>query len=226
MKNLETINITGWKMSEKFDGVQGVWDGHTLKTRSGNIIHAPKCWIKHLPKSQLIGELWIDYGSFDLVRSIVQSKQPDERWEEVKFLVFCEPKGDLGPFAKAINQIKIKNLEQLENFYNDVLSIGGEGVVLTAPNGEQFKKKPSQDDDGKLIGFTDGRGRNNGKVGALILKLRNGRKLKVGGLDDFIRTYPPEIGSIIKFTFRGLTSSGLPRFASFAGIRAETTLAF
>jgi DNA ligase-1 len=99
--------------------------------------------------------------------------------------------------------------------------------VLTDQDGDQFKKKPLHDDDGKIVAYKPGRGRHDGKIGAFIVRLRNGRKLSISsGISDAARTNPPAIGAIIKFTFSGLTSSGLPRFASFAGIRAETSLAF
>ena len=30
-------NITGWMMSEKLDGIRGVWDGKHLYTKNGNL---------------------------------------------------------------------------------------------------------------------------------------------------------------------------------------------
>jgi len=231
MKNIEKIfgiDIKGWSMSEKFDGVQGVWDGKALRTRTGNFINAPKWWADTLPDTPLKGELWIGYQSqdFDKVRSAIQSKRTSPYWSEIKFLVFHAVKQELGPYSEVVNQSKIKEKDNLMNLYRDVIFNGGEGLVITAPNGEQYKMKPKKDDDGELVGFTDGKGRNTGMIGAFVLKLRNGRELKIGGIDDCLRSIPPKIGSIIKFTYEGLTSTGLPRFARFAGIRAEATLEF
>jgi DNA ligase-1 len=222
-------DLTGWWVSEKFDGVQGVWDGKVLRTRTGNEIAAPKWWTDALPKrKELIGELWIGRGRFDEVRAVIQTKDAnDSYWHRIKFLVFCACSDDLGPYAEHIKHLPINNKAQVIDFYQGVLNKGGEGVVFMAPNGERFKQIPIKDDDGELVGFKSGKGRNAGRIGAFILELRSGRKLNLGnGLDDTLREMPPTIGSIIKFTYRGLTSTGLPRFAAFAGIRAETSLNF
>jgi DNA ligase-1 len=227
MQNFKNTNITGWTVSEKYDGVQGIWDGRCLKTRSGNQIAAPRWWTNHLPNKHLVGELWVARGCFDLARAIVCSSKADSRWKKIRFMVFSKTDGNLGPFAEKINQIKINSQVQLDNFYNQILAAGGEGVVLTSSDGEQYKKKPLHDDDGKLIGYKEGRGRNTGKIGAFVIELRDGRRFSVSsGITQKLRSVPPKIGSIIKFTFSGLTSSGLPRFASFAGLRAETNMEF
>jgi len=222
-------DLTGGWMSEKFDGVQGIWDGTTLRTKTGNEIAAPEWWTKHLPKRKLIGELWIGRGCFDLTRSIVMSKNPDDAqyWDDIRFIVF-DACGDVtGPYAENVKHLPINNKAQVMDFYQGVLNSGGEGVVFMTASGERFKQIPIKDDDGQLIGYKKGRGRNSGRIGTFILKLRSGRKLNLGnGLDDTLREKPPALGSIIKFTYRGLTSTGLPRFAAFSGVRAETSLNF
>jgi DNA ligase-1 len=229
IKDFNSNSFAGCMASEKFDGVQGIWDGQTLKTRSGNKIAAPEWWTKHLPKKKLIGELWIGRGCFDLTRSIVMSKNPDDAqyWDDIRFLIFDTCPDDLGPYAENVKHIRIQNKFHFKKFYQDVLDKGGEGVVLISKSGERFKEVPIRDDDGELIGFKKGRGRNSKRIGTFILKLRSGRKLNLGnGLDDTLRKKPPCLGSIIKFTYRGFTSTGLPRHTSFAGLRAEQSLNF
>jgi len=210
-----TDNVAGWTMTEKFDGVQGIWDGRILKTRNNNTIHVPAWWTTCLPKKKLIGELWAGRGKFDYARGVVMSRREDSRWEDIRFMIFDK-----------ILKTEIKSMEQFDQFYNDIIEKGGEGVVITSPDGEQYKRKPLQDSEGIVIEHKKGRGKNVGKIGALILRLRNGKKMGLGGLDNKRKNNPPEIGTIVRFKFSGFTSGGLPRFASFYGIRAETSLNF
>jgi len=208
-------DVTGSQMSEKLDGIQGIWDGQTMRTRTGNTIHCPAWWAAGLPLKPLKGELWIGRGQFDETLSIVTSKNADDRWEDVKFMVFDE-----------IPKFKIKTPGDLDRFYKKVLKAGGEGVVITTPDGEQFKKVPWSTDDGQVIGYKKGAGRNAGGVGSLVLQLRNGKRLNLAGFDNKLKNDPPKTGRIVQFFYRGHTSTGLPRFASFCGVRAEKTLGF
>jgi DNA ligase-1 len=36
-----------------------------------------------------------------------------------------------------------------------------------------------------------------------------------------VRTNPPALGTLITFTYRGLTKNGLPRFASYLRVREK-----
>jgi hypothetical protein len=61
-----SINPTGWWMSEKYDGLRGYWDGRTLWSRKGQVIHAPSYFLAELPRDvALDGELWIARGKFE-----------------------------------------------------------------------------------------------------------------------------------------------------------------
>ncbi len=73
-------NITGWMMSEKLDGIRGYWDGKILRTKHGNIIHAPKWFTAHFPPFALDGELWTKRSDFEMIQSIVLDKVPSEKW--------------------------------------------------------------------------------------------------------------------------------------------------
>ena len=37
----ESIDPTGWWISEKYDGVRGFWDGDTMRTRGGKTVYLP-----------------------------------------------------------------------------------------------------------------------------------------------------------------------------------------
>jgi len=230
---LQTMPINfdpaGCQCAEKYDGIQGRWDGRALTTRTGNTINAPAWWTDKLPARPLTGELWLGRGSFDALRSIVCRERPDDRWHAVRLMVFdgAAQSGDLGPYAEAVRQVAVESAEQMEAVYKAVTDRGGEGIVVTDRWGDQFKKKPSQDDDGVLLGFTPGAGKHAGMVGGFILEDRAGRIVKVGaGLTMALRKNPPPTGTVIRFRYNGRTSGGLPRFARFDGIRAEASLNF
>lgn len=55
------INLEGWEITEKLDGVRAFWDGATLWTRGGNGIRIPAGW---LPSGlKLDGELYAGLGT-------------------------------------------------------------------------------------------------------------------------------------------------------------------
>jgi len=79
-----------------------------------------------------------------------------------------------------------------------------------------MKLKPHLDAEAVVVGYRAGTGRNNSLVGALEVEGSDGRRFLVGsGLTDALRRTPPEVGSVITYRHRDLTSSGLPRFATY-----------
>ena len=56
------IDLAGWWMSEKLDGVCAYWDGKRFISRLGNEFHAPDWFIAGLPATPLDGELWVEQG--------------------------------------------------------------------------------------------------------------------------------------------------------------------
>jgi len=90
---------------------------------------------------------------------------------------------------------------RVEEYLNDVLAEGGEGVVLRNPAAVWtpkrhkgiLKHKPFNDDEGEVVGFTSGRetdkgSRLLGRIGALVLKYNNMR-LELSGLTDEERLF-------------------------------------
>ena len=49
------VDVTKYLVSEKLDGVRAIWDGETLRFRSGKQINAPKWFVDGLPKTPLDG---------------------------------------------------------------------------------------------------------------------------------------------------------------------------
>ena len=53
------VDVTKYLVSEKLDGVRAIWDGATLRFRSGRQVRVPEWFVAGLPKRALDGELWL-----------------------------------------------------------------------------------------------------------------------------------------------------------------------
>lgn len=242
------IDPAPYLVSEKYDGVRALWDGKALRSRAGNVITAPAWFIAKLPKQSLDGELWIGRGQFEKLSGAVRKTTPvDEEWRQIKYMIFELPDAP-GTFAERYEQIKqivaAANFPQLivvEQFrlpdnaalrrkLAEVVGGGGEGLMLhradalyvTGRNDALLKLKPLEDAEATVIGYVPGKGKYEGKMGALQVEMADGKRFQIGtGFTDAVRANPPAIGSVITFTYRGLTKNGLPRFASYLRIREK-----
>jgi len=242
------IDVTQYLISEKLDGVRAFWDGHQLLTRHGRVIHVPNWFTKGFPQQKLDGELWIGRGKFDEVSSTVRQISPDDaKWQQVTYQLFELPDAK-GSFSARYNQLKaivgqakVMHLQVIQQFeVNDraalnqtlaaVMANGGEGLMLHRKNalyvtGRQsalLKFKPSFDAEAKVVGYVAGRGKYTGKMGALLVETENGIRFKLGtGFSDAIRDNPPEIGSMVTYSYKSKTRNGKPRFASFLRLRHD-----
>lgn len=234
-------NITGWVMSEKLDGVRVYWDGKKLLTRNGKEIHAPQWFIKSYPPFEIDGELWTKRRDFENISSIVRDQTPSEQWREIKHYIFEVPnaKGDLStrlakvkPYEskiiQIIPQIAIKSKKHLSDFHKEIVSKGGEGVVVRDPTAPYINKRTDKvlklknydDTECEVTGYTKGKGMHSDLVGALKCKLESGIEFKIGsGLSKEERKNPPPIGSIITFKYQELTKYGKPRFPVYQRVR-------
>lgn len=97
-------------------------------------------------------------------------------------------------------------VSHLEEFLNQVIAAGGEGVIIRDPSATWtpkrvsalLKYKPFQDDEGTIVGFTSGRetdkgSKHLGKIGALILDYK-GKRLELSGLTDEERLFADQRG--------------------------------
>ncbi|CAH9064244.1 DNA ligase [Pseudoalteromonas holothuriae] len=242
------INLTDYLVSEKFDGVRAIWNGHNLITKSGLIISAPAWFIEPLDNEVLEGELWSGYKQFAFVSALARSKrQRDADWQQVRYLVFDAPDPAL-PFSAryqhyqakinrmktthihAVEQLHFEHQQQLEQYYQMVLMRGGEGLILhqkhalhqAGRSDRILKYKPYQDAEAIVIGYTEGKGKYKGMIGALKVKSEQGLEFKIGtGISDQLRQQPPKIGSQITYRYQGLTKYGKPRFARFLRMRPK-----
>jgi DNA ligase-1 len=111
-----------------------------------------------------------------------------------------------------------------------MVSAGAEGLMLKRRNSlyragrsdDLLKVKTHEDAEARVVGHLPGKGKYEGMMGALKVELEDGRRFRIGtGFTDNDRANPPAIGSMITFRYRGLTATGLPRFASFLRIRND-----
>lgn len=79
-------------MSEKLDGIRGIWDGKTLLSKKNYPINPPKEWLENFPPFSLDGELWLSYNRFEEASSIIRnSKSTLEEWRQITYYVFDVP---------------------------------------------------------------------------------------------------------------------------------------
>ncbi len=230
-------------MSEKLDGVRALWDGTTLRFRSGRTVAAPAWFTAKLPASTpLDGELWLAHGQFDALSGMVRKAQPvDADWQRIQYVVFELPGGQGSfdqraaqlpaivrqadwPQLRAVDQFRVANAAALQAKLKAVTTAGGEGLMLhlasapvtTGRSNVLLKLKPVQDAEAVVFGHVTGKGKYQGLLGALDMQAPGGQRFKIGtGLSDAQRKNPPAIGSTVTYTFNDITPSGKPRFARF-----------
>ena len=241
-------DVAQYLVSEKLDGVRAIWDGQTLRFRSGKEIHAPRWFVEGLPKQSLDGELWLGRGSFERLSGIVRRELSDDaEWRQVRYMVFELP-GAAGTFRERAGQIKqvvrqanVPWLQEIQQFpavdrnslqkqLNEIVKAGGEGLMLhradatyeTGRSDTLLKMKPFDDAEAVVVGYLPGKGKYLGKMGALRVRSPEGREFALGtGFTDDQRKNPPQIGAMVTYRYRDVTKNGLPRFASFLRIQNE-----
>ena len=229
-------------VSEKYDGVRALWDGERLRHRSGRFVAAPREFVAALPPVPLDGELWLGRRRFEALSAIVRKVVPrHDEWAGVRYMVFELP-GAAGDFAArsqrlaavvaaagsaqllAAPQERVDGAAALQRRLDAVVAGGGEGLMLhlaSAPwaagrSDTLLKLKLQLDAEAVVVGHRAGAGKYEGQVGSLDVEAADGRRFLVGsGLSDALRRDPPARGEVITYRYRDLTSSGLPRFATY-----------
>jgi len=238
----DELDVSRYLVSEKFDGVRGYWDGHRMWTRQGQPIAMPADIAAQLPARALDGELWMGRGRFEEASAAVRRTEPRAaEWAQLHYMVFELPAapgsfeqryaalrellaGSAWSGLRVVEQTRIGDRRQLDGRLADIVRGGGEGLVLheaSAPylSGRSpvlLKLKPQDDDEAVVLAHEPGEGRFQGRMGALLVRNAAGRTFRIGtGFSEAQRRSPPPVGTTITYRHRGLTSSGLPRFASF-----------
>ncbi len=243
-KNYQSQDVSGWLMSEKLDGVRGVWNGREMRSKNGRLYDAPQAFIKNFPDFPLDGELYSRRGEFAKISGIVRA---GEDWSELKYYVFDVPSEQGGlekrlskiqhwlqnnpnPNIVVIKQIKINNIDEAKQYLAKVEKAGGEGVILRDPKAPYLNKRSDtflklknyQDAECVVTEHLQGKGKYRGKLGAIKCQLDNGKIIHIGsGFTDSERESPPPIGAVITYRYNGLTKNGKPRFVRFWRIRRD-----
>lgn len=244
------VDVSGWLMSEKLDGVRGYWDGAQLFSKNGNRLYPPELFIRDLPPFAIEGELWGGRSGFEKTLSIVKKQQPDNAWLQLQFAIFDVPQRDgtfierlarasewfaahPSPYAYVIPQTRVRDSEHLLQELERVESLGGEGLIVRRPDthyrggrsAEILKVKNYQDAEARVLAHLPGKGRNRGRLGALLVELDDGTRFRIGsGFSDLQRESPPPVGALVTFKHYGKHSSGIPRFPSFLRVRGDQNL--
>jgi len=127
-----------------------------------------------------------------------------------------------------IEQLRGTDRASLQHRLDEIVARGGEGLMLhladapyvTGRSDVLLKLKPMHDREAIVIGHLPGRGKHQGRLGALQVRDDTGRVFLLGtGLTDAQRESPPAVGSLVTYVHRGETPAGTPRFASFLRVR-------
>ena len=234
------VDVTGYWLSEKLDGVRAIWTGKDFESREGNVFECPQWYKDQMPKNIMDGELFLGRGKFQELVSIVRQSTPDGRWWDVEYKAFDLPvhPGRFEERHEALVKLcngldnRISAVEQMEVTSNEMMLAsldfidenGGEGVMLRKP-GSRYEAKRSATllkvkkfvtQEVTVVGVLGGKGRCAGMMGKLECVMDNGVEFKVGtGFTDEERKNPPKEGARITVRYPELTNSGKPRFPAF-----------
>ncbi|MCK4507066.1 MAG: DNA ligase, partial [Desulfuromonadales bacterium] len=101
----QQVDVSGWLMSEKLDGVRGYWDGTQLLSKNGHTFYPPAAFVRDLPPFPVEGELWGGRGTFEQTASIVMKQQSHNGWLRLKFALFDVPQAP-GGFTTRLTKAK------------------------------------------------------------------------------------------------------------------------
>lgn len=244
------VAVSGWLMSEKLDGVRGYWDGERLWSKNHRRLHPPEEFIRDLPPFPLEGELWAGRNRFAESVSIVSREQPHPGWLQLQFAIFDVPEAPggftrrirqarewfaahPGTYVFVIPQIPVRDREHLREELQRIEKLGGEGLIVRQPDApyrggrspQILKVKSYADAEAVVVGHLPGKGRNRGRLGALLVELEDGTRFRIGtGFSDAEREAPPAPGTVITFKYHGFYRSGIPRFPVFLRVRSDHQL--
>lgn len=236
------IDLSGWLMSEKLDGIRGYWDGHRLLSRNGIPFNPPPGFTENFPEFPIEGEIWGGRGTFESTVSIVRRQDSDPAWLTLKFAVFDAPSIDGGfetrlalaaawfalhpaPHAFVIEHRPAGTEERLRWELERVEQAGGEGLILRKSESfytvgrspDVLKVKSYSDREGLVVERIFDNEETRVRLSSLLVELPESKiRFKIGtGFSDQARRDPPPVGAMITFKHYGYYDSGVPRFPSY-----------
>jgi len=190
----------------------------------------------------------IDKGFVERIKELLKIVRiTKEKWSTITQKNMDYPFNNQECPISFTEQKKITSHKQMDAFYNNILSKGGEGIMLKHPNSSytngrssnMLKYKPSFDREAMIIGYNSGKGKYKDKLGAFVCKpLINhdtfmtvdddeNHIFTLSGMDDKIRdNYEKthQTGTIITYECSGWTDKGIPRFARYLRKRVDVIL--
>lgn len=270
-QSIRKVNPTEgkWYISEKYDGVRAIWDPQmkTLISRNKQKFrYVPQWFIDLLPANMpLEGELIIPDKPFRYFSSISVMKEGSKgpkKWKDIVFYIFDTPI-PITPFYKRKEMIE-KNVELgkhiqlvqfthinlnipkdkqfMESYYQDIISEGGEGIMLIRDTNiyqpkrvnTSLKYKKVCEEECTVIGYEEGKGKYKGCLGKLVCRTYKGTIFRLGsGFNDLERkSYKfyknkvtidnenvPKIDNTITYTYLEKIND-VPRLPIYKSVRA------
>ena len=221
--NFHLMGVVRKKIPLAEEWVQIQYQVYDITTTDGTFVNRLK-QLKRMVK--MTGEIW------NLKKTKKQIEYPFHNLESP--LIFAE-------------QIIIKSHQQMDDYYRDIISSGGEGIMMKHPlqpykNGRSpymLKYKPVFDREAIIADHKAGTGKYTNLLGAFICKpLINHdtymtidddetHMFTLSGMDDTVRKNYGEShpkGTIITYECSGYTNKGKPRFGRYLRKRTDIIL--
>jgi DNA polymerase/3'-5' exonuclease PolX len=211
-------------------------------------------------KKEPIDEEWFDIQY--LVYDIPDLDKPfEERLKELKKIVvkskiqWNKLKKDLpSPYCNLecpivfAEQTLIKSQDHFQTLYDDIISKGGEGIMLKHPSAPYINKKrssfmlkvkPAFDSEAIIIDHKEGKGKYKGLLGGficrplinkdtfMVIDTNDDHIFSISGMDDnirnnYLKTHP--VNTIITLEYSEMTAKGVPRFGRYIRKRSDVII--
>lgn len=190
------------EVSYKIDGVRAHKTEHGIVSRSGKPLY-------NIQMGYKVAEIFT--GSWE--NTISRVKTMDSHPVEAEFIYNLDPIDQ----RLLIGNFEFINKETVEDLFNKAKTKGYEGLVIKS--GEiLYKVKETQTYDVLVEGVTEGRGRNKGRLGALVTPMG---KVGTGFTDSQRDDYFKYLNKIVEVECMELTSSGKFRHPRFIRVRED-----
>jgi bifunctional non-homologous end joining protein LigD len=181
---------------------------------------------EHVPSAEDPALIMVVFDILFLAFEDVRPRPWSERREGLEALLEDPPAG------LALGEVFVPSTKLLD----EALTAGFEGLVVKRRNapycggrsGAWVKIKPEADEssEAQIIGFTDGKGKYAGQVGAIRFRLPSGAEGRCSGFDDTLRaamTANPSdyVDTVVEVGHWGVTATGKLRHPNFRRLRPD-----
>jgi DNA ligase 1 len=181
-------------------------------------------------------------NNFEEIVSFVRQENPKEGHEVVQYHVYDiindmtnddrnkwldENLPSDNPTIKKVETVEVATEDDLLDYYQKCMMAGYEGAMVRNKDGKYVNKrsadlqkvKPCDDDEFKIVGVTEGRGKLQGHAATFICEMENGTQFeaKMRGkqerLKEYFENHDLWKGQLLTVKYQGLTAAnGVPRF--------------